>query len=196
MMRGSCTWWRAAALAAALTSIGGGEIAAAGAGTGAAQDVPARPERPGGRARGVRPPNPDTMSVQQVEKYFDQFVLVQAQTRLELTDPQFLKFGAALRQLQGARRMQQRRRMQILRDINGMLAAAEPDDTQLAARIRELDDLNADTSRRIQEAYAAIDTTLTLRQRARFRVFEENMERRKLDLLTRARAQADAPGPR
>jgi hypothetical protein len=35
---------------------------------------------------------------------------------------------------------------------------------------------------------------LTLRQRARFRIFEEMMERRKLDLVSRARQQASRPG--
>jgi len=148
-----------------------------------------------GRGMPPRPANPDMMTVPQVEQYFDQFVLFQAQSRLELSDAQFLRFGAALRQLQTTRRTQQRQRMASLQQLNALLAAAEPDDAQIAARIKDVDDLNAEGLRRLQQAYAGIDEVLNLRQRARFRVFEENMERRKLDLLARARQQAGAPGP-
>ena len=38
----------------------------------------------------------------------------------------------------------------------------------------------------IRQAYAEIDQVLTPRQRAQFRVFEEMMERQKLDMLARA----------
>ncbi len=39
---------------------------------------------------------------------------------------------------------------------------------------------------------SAVDDVLTVRQQAQFRVFEEQMERRKLELLMRAR-QANRP---
>ena len=39
----------------------------------------------------------------------------------------------------------------------------------------------------VKKAYDAIDQILDIRQQAKFRVFEENMERRKLELVTRAR---------
>ena len=44
----------------------------------------------------------------------------------------------------------------------------------------------------VKRAYDAIDQALDVRQQARFRVFEEQMERRKLELITRAR-QANRP---
>jgi len=44
----------------------------------------------------------------------------------------------------------------------------------------------------VKKAYEAIDQILNLRQQAKFRVFEELMERRKLELVTRAR-QANRP---
>jgi len=37
------------------------------------------------------------------------------------------------------------------------------------------------------KSYDTLDEALTPRQRARFRLLEENMERRKIDLLMRAR---------
>ena len=46
----------------------------------------------------------------------------------------------------------------------------------------------------MRKAYEAIDQVLDLRQQAQFRVFEELMERRKLELVMRAR-QANRQRP-
>jgi hypothetical protein len=50
-----------------------------------------------------------------------------------------------------------------------------------------MDDIEAREATDVKKAYEAIDQVLDLRQQAKFRVFEENMERRKLELVTRAR---------
>jgi hypothetical protein len=39
----------------------------------------------------------------------------------------------------------------------------------------------------LRKAYDSLDEVLDVRQQARFRIFEENLERRKMDLLLRAR---------
>ena len=41
----------------------------------------------------------------------------------------------------------------------------------------------------MRKAYNALDEVLDIRQQARFRVFEEQIERRKIELLMRARQQ-------
>ena len=41
----------------------------------------------------------------------------------------------------------------------------------------------------MRKAYNALDEVLEVRQQARFRVFEEQIERRKIELLMRARQQ-------
>lgn len=140
--------------------------------------------------------NPDVMTVQQVEEYFDQAMLHQARTNLALTDDQFLRFGAGLRRLQTARRQQQRQRMAMVRDLNSLLLAAPLDEAAVTAKLKELDEFSARSTDEVRTAYDTIDQSLTLRQRARFRIFEEMMERRKLDLVARARQQAGRPrGP-
>jgi hypothetical protein len=165
----------------------------------AAQEAPASPPgnagplRAGRGGRIGRPPlptNPDRMTVQQVEQYFDQVVLYQAQSQLQLSDDQFLKFGAGLRRLQTARRQQQRRRLMLIRDLNALITAPTLDDVAVTTKVKEIDDLTTEANREVQEAYGAIDTALNVRQRARFRIFEEMMERRKIDLLSRARRAA------
>jgi Spy/CpxP family protein refolding chaperone len=146
--------------------------------------------------RGVAAGNPDVMTVQQVEEYFDQVMLHQARTNLALTDDQFLRFGAGLRRLQTARRQQQRQRLSMVRDLNSLLTVAPFDEAAVTAKLNELDEFSAQSTDAMRMAYDAIDQSLTLRQRARFRIFEEMMERRKLDLVARARQQAGRPrGP-
>jgi hypothetical protein len=43
------------------------------------------------------------------------------------------------------------------------------------------------TSAEVRKAYDSIDQVLDVRQQANFRLFEEMMERRKIELVTRAR---------
>ena len=121
-------------------------------------------------------------------------MLHQARTNLALTDEQFLRFGAGLRRLQVARRQQQRQRLAMVRDLNNLVNATPFDEPAVTAKLKELDDFSAQATDEIRTAYDSIDRALTLRQRARFRIFEEMMERRKLDLVSRARQQAARPG--
>jgi hypothetical protein len=58
--------------------------------------------------------------------------------------------------------------------------------------MKALQDLDARTQADIRKAYDAVDQVLSTEQQAKFRVFEENMERRKLELVARAR-QANRP---
>ena len=60
-------------------------------------------------------------------------------------------------------------------------------DAALRDGLKALQDLDARIVVDIRKAYEAIDQVLDLRQQARFRVFEEQMERRKIELVTRAR---------
>ena len=65
----------------------------------------------------------------------------------------------------------------------------------LGARLRlerlrrrlSLQELEARSGVEVRKAYDGIDQVLDVGQQAKFRVFEEMMERRKLELVTRAR---------
>ena len=59
-------------------------------------------------------------------------------------------------------------------------------------QVKALQDLEDRSQAEIRKAYEAIDQVLDVRQQARFRVFEEQMEQRMLQLITRAR-QANRP---
>jgi Spy/CpxP family protein refolding chaperone len=79
--------------------------------------------------------------------------------------------------------MQRQRMLQMLRQtINqpGM------EDATVDARVKQFDDQERKLQLELQSMHAAIDAVLTPRQRARFRVLQEQMERRKLEVLSRA----------
>jgi Spy/CpxP family protein refolding chaperone len=127
----------------------------------------------------------------------DQYALVQAQRTLQLTDAQYLQFVPRLKTLQQARRRNQQARNRIihqLRQLAGPRAAAEPDEATLTQHLTALREQEDRASRELRSAHDAVDEVLTAKQRARFRIFEENLEVRKLDLLMRARARAGEPG--
>jgi hypothetical protein len=67
------------------------------------------------------------------------------------------------------------------------LPRAATDEAQIRERLNRLSELDAASASAIATAAAAVDEVLDARQQARFRVFEESMEQRKVELLMRAR---------
>ncbi len=63
------------------------------------------------------------------------------------------------------------------------------DEAQIKERLTALQELESRNAAEMRKAYNALDEVLEVRQQARFRVFEEQIERRKIELLTRARQQ-------
>jgi hypothetical protein len=137
----------------------------------------------------------DPMSPREVQRLFDAYVVVQSQEALALRDDQYPQFLPRLRALQDARRRHQQGRNQILAELNRLTAprTSSVDETAIAERLRALDELDARSAADIRKAYEGLDQVLDVRQRARLRLFEERVERQKLELLMRARRAA---GPR
>ena len=140
---------------------------------------PAREGRP-------RPENP-AVSPAEVQKMFDAYALMQAQEQLKIGDEQFAQFLTRYKALQDLRRRNLQERARVVMEMRQMLNRPNPDDAQLKERMKTLQDLDARMPGEIRKAYDAIDQVLDVRQQAKFRVFEELMERRKLELVTRAR---------
>ena len=129
-----------------------------------------------------------TVSAGEIQRLFDAYALVQAQVQLKLSDDQYPTFLARYKALQDLRRRSQNERGRIIQDLRRLsMEDAKSDDGQLRDRIKALQDLDVQAAADVRKAYDAVDQVLDLRQQARFRVFEEQMERRKIDLVTRAR---------
>jgi len=141
---------------------------------GAARDQPAEP--------GLAPA--------EVERLFDSYVVLQAQEALKLSDEQFPKFLPRLRALQVARRRGLQQRRQVVAELNRMLRAPRLDESRAREALTRIRELDTQSHTELLRAYEELDRVLDLVQQARFRVFEEQVERRKLDLLMRARRGA------
>jgi hypothetical protein len=151
----------------------------------------------GGQGGGRVAPAPgplaeDGVSPAEIQRLFDAYVVMQAQQALQLTDDQFPKFLTRVRTLQDIRRRGQMQRGRMLQELRRLSQAPAQDDEQMRAQLKALSDLELRVQTEVRQAMEGVDQVLDLRQQARFRLFEEQMERRKVDLLTRAR-QANRP---
>ena len=124
-----------------------------------------------------------------IQRLLDAYAIMQAQEYLGLTDQQFPAFVSRLRSLQETRRRIELSRLGLLRELERMSRGAEvaDRDRDLGDRLKALREYEVRSVVDLHKAYETVDQVLDLRQRARFRVFEEEMERRKLELLMRAR---------
>ncbi len=157
--------------------------------------VTAQPARaPRGQVPPARPPAVAGLSPAEVQRWFDAYILVQAQQALSLTDEQYAKFVGAMRTLQDTRRRHQQERARLVRELARLSAQSPVDEQAIGTALTSLRQHDANAAEELSRAYAAVDAVLTPRQQARFRVFEENMERRKLELVLRARQRQAARG--
>jgi hypothetical protein len=129
------------------------------------------------------------VSPAEIQRMLDGYMLIQAQDVLQLSDEQFSQFLSRVRIWQETRRRSQGERQRMLQELRRMTAAraGAVDEATIKDRLKALDDLEARTGGEIQQHRAAIDQVLNPFQQARFRVFEETMEQRKIELLMRAR---------
>jgi hypothetical protein len=151
-----------------------------------AQDAPQPPPpeaRSGRAAPGVRPAELAAM--------LDAWAIVQAQTALQLNDSQYGQFVTRLKRLQETRRRHGQMRNRLLQQIRALVApGVTPDDAAIRDRLKALRDHDEQTATALRQESEAVDEVLDARQQGLFRLFEERLERQKLDLLMRARDRA------
>jgi hypothetical protein len=126
----------------------------------------------------------------EVQRMFDAWTIVQAQDALSLSDAQYGKFVAKLKALQDTRRRHQVARTQLLADLRRTLNGSSPAEVTLRDKLKALRDEDDRAAAEIRKAADEVDDVLDVQQQARFRLFEERMEVRKLELLMKARQNA------
>jgi hypothetical protein len=148
----------------------------------ASADAQARQNRP----RAMAPPAAgEGVSPGEIQRLFDAYVVMQAQEELKLTDEQYPRFLTRVRALQDVRRRHQNERGRLLQELR-RITQNNADETLIRPRLTALADLDERSVNEAREAMKAVDEVLDLRQQAQFRVFEEQMERRKVELVLRA----------
>jgi hypothetical protein len=131
---------------------------------------------------------------QTVQDMLDNMVLSRSQGALGLTDDQYPLFFRRMQAFQRLQRRHQMQRLVLIRELNQLTKEGTvTGDDVLTARTKALDDLEADMSAQERQAMAAIDQTITIRQRARLRVFLENMDRTKITLIAQAMQAGGGP---
>ena len=148
-------------------------------------------QRQAGRPTGQRAPvGPGgELNLQTVQNLVDAWALVEAEKDLELTNTQYPDFVAKMQRVQSTRRRHMMERQRMLRELNAMAFAGQrPDDAALTEKLKAFDQLTERTAQELRQVTQELDGIFTPYQRVRFRLFEERMERRKIELLARARA--------
>ena len=132
------------------------------------------------------------LSPVEVLNMLDAYALVQAEGALELKESQYGEFVTRLKRMQETRRRNQQARNRQVQELRRMTQpqAKPQDDAVIAERLKALKEHDAKAAAELTRAYDALDEVLDVRQQARFRAFEDNLERRKIDLLMRARRGA------
>jgi hypothetical protein len=149
-----------------------------------------RPEPRQGQGRAAQ--QTDRLEIAELQRLFDAYTVMQAQEALQLDDAQFGQFLPKLKALQQTRRSGEQARNQLVAELARMTApsATSIDEAAVRERLRALQELESRSAAELRRAYEMIDQQLDVRRQARFRVFEQNMERRKLQLMLRARRGA------
>ena len=165
-----------------------------------AQTPPQTP--PGGNARqgaaregGRRPiESGPALRADEVQDVVDGWEMTTAERMLELSEQQYVPFIQNLRKLQEVRRRHLMQRQRVLGALRQATNQQPPlDDAALDVRLKQFDEFEKQSYQNIQTAQAALDAVLTVRQRARFRLVQEQIERQKLQLVARV-MRAGGPG--
>jgi hypothetical protein len=143
----------------------------------------------GREGRGAAPAAEAGVSPAEVQRMFDAYALMQAQDQLQIGEGQFSSFLTRYKALQDVRRRTIMSRSRIVAEMRRQLNQG-PDDAHLKELLKQLQDVETQGAADERKAYDGIDQVLDTRQQAKFRVFEEVMERRKLELVARARQAA------
>jgi hypothetical protein len=160
-------------------------VMAGGAAT-AQTPAPPRGVGPAGRA--------DLTGPAEVQRLLDAYSVIRAQEALRLDDGQFAQFLPKLTALQETRRRSERAHNQLVAELGRLTGPNAPfDEGQVREKLKALQDLGGRAAAELRKAYDAIDQVLDVRRQARFRVFELQMERRKLELMLQARRTSVVP---
>jgi hypothetical protein len=153
-------------------------------GTGAATEQ----AKGAGQGRAAGGQAADRLEVAELQRLFDAYQMMQAQEALQLDDAQFGQFLPKLKALQDTRRRNEQARHQLVMEMARLTApAGTTDEAVLKEKLRALQELEGRAAAELRNAYDTVDLQLDVRRQARFRVFEQNMERRKFQLMLRAR---------
>jgi len=159
----------------------------------AARVSSAQQDAPGRGGRGVAGAG-QALTPVELERWLDSYVLIQAQDALKITEAQFPRFVQRLNALQATRRRNAAARRQLLATIGRQLRATPVDEAGMREQLKALRELDVRAADEGRKAYDALDEALEPLQQAKFRLLEQQVERRQIELLMKARERAGEAG--
>jgi hypothetical protein len=167
------------------------------AGSDGAAQLPPEPQAAPPRRGGMPPVPPDgALLPGEVDRILEAYVITEAQRVLQIGNEQYPEFFRRMQHLQNLQRMHRNQRQRAIVELRQMIRPNFPpaEDAVLMTKIRELDDIDAQFQMRERQALIAVDVILQPLQRAHFRVFLQQVEIRKSELLRAAQGGAGRPG--
>lgn len=144
---------------------------------------------PGDDQQGPKGPPEGNIAPGDIQAMFEAMTVMEAERFVMLTPEQFPVFVQRLKRLQEARGVMIRRHNRALNELRGMAnpQSGRADDATIDMKLRELSAIELEGRAAIDKALEAVDQMLSPKQRARFRMLEDNIEKKKIDFLTKVR---------
>lgn len=128
---------------------------------------------------------------QEVEGMMEAYILSKLQDSLDLTDEQFGSMVVAQKKLSDTRREYRRDRMRVLQQMRRTLQREKAGESELQPLLSQLDTLRDELAANEKSRYTAIDAILDIRQRARYRILEVELQRRLAEMMRQVRRGRD-----
>jgi len=133
---------------------------------------------------------------QDVQGMMEAYILSKLQDALDLTDEQFGQMVVAQTKLSDTRRDYRQNRMRVLRQMRQILQNEEAGEDELQPLLDELEALRDEFLSDEKRRYQAIDSILDVRQQARYRILEVELQRRLQEMMRRVQGRRDDRRPR
>lgn len=131
-----------------------------------------------------RNPQPDR---EEVRGMMEAYIISKLQDALDLTDEQYGRMVVAQKKLTDTRREYRQNRMRVLQQMRRALQREEAGEDELNPLLRELETLRDEFAADEKKRYEAIDQILDVRQRARYRILEVELQRRLQEMMRQVR---------
>jgi hypothetical protein len=125
-------------------------------------------------------------SSEEVEGMVDAYIISKLQEALILSDEAFGRMVVAQKKMQETRRSYRRERNEVLREMRQALRR-EAEEEELGPLLSRLDELHQKFLEDERARYRDIDAILDVRQRARYRILEGEIQRRLQQLIRESR---------
>jgi hypothetical protein len=113
-----------------------------------------------------------------LEGLMEAYVISKLQESLELSDQQFAQMVVAQKRISGHRREHRNKRQKMLQQLRRALNDPGTEDDQIADMLNQLKQAQVDIEAQQRADYQEIDKILGVRQQARYRILELEIQRR------------------